>query len=90
MRAVSIGARVQATSAADDFLREIEDGNAANKTKRWLSQNPSALQLQHLKSNGVTVSPMDFSWDKYKAACWLSYLWNKNDIDRMVEEINYE
>lgn len=87
LRAVSIGARVQATSAADDFLREIEDSSAANKTKRWLSQTPSALQVQHLKSNGVTVSPMDFSWDKYKAACWLSYLWNKNDIDKMVREI---
>jgi len=80
---------VQATSAADDFLREIEDSSAANKTKRWLSQTPSALQVQHLKSNGVTVSPMDFSWDKYKAACWLSYLWNKNDIDKMVREIGY-
>jgi len=89
LRAVSIGARVQATSAADDFLREIEDSSAANKTKRWLSQTPSALQVQHLKSNGVTVSPMDFSWDKYKAACWLSYLWNKNDIDKMVREIGY-
>jgi len=32
---------------------------------------------------------MDFSWDKYKAACWLSYLWNKNDIDKMVREIGY-
>jgi len=90
LRAVSIGARVQATSAADDFLREIEDGNAANKTKRWLSQSPSPLQVKHLKSNGVNVSPMDFSWDKYRAACWLSYLWNKDDIDEMVEEINHE
>ena len=90
LRAVSIGARVQATSAADDFLREIEDSSAANKTKRWLSQSPSPLQVKHLRSNGVDVGPMDFSWDKYRAACWLSYLWNKNDIDEMVEEINYE
>jgi superfamily II DNA or RNA helicase len=90
LRAVSIGARVQATSAADDFLREIEDSSAANKTKRWLSQSPSPLQVKHLKSNGVDVGPMDFSWDKYRAACWLSYLWNKNDIDTMVEGIGDE
>ena len=90
LRAVSIGARVQATSAADDFLREIEDSSAANKTKRWLSQSPSPLQVKHLRSNGVDVGPMDFSWDKYRAACWLSYLWNKNDIDTMVEGIGDE
>ena len=87
---MSIGARVQATSAADDFLREIEDSSAANKTKRWLSQSPSPLQVKHLRSNGVDVGPMDFSWDKYRAACWLSYLWNKNDIDTMVEGIGDE
>ena len=31
-------------SAADDFLREIEDSNAANKTKRWLNNRATDKQ----------------------------------------------
>ena len=87
VRVVAIGGRMQATAAADDFLREIEDGDAAAKTKRWLNNPPSAKQKEHLARYGVNVSPMDFSWDKYKAACWLSYLWNRQAIDMKVSEV---
>ena len=90
MRPVAIGGKVQAMSAADDFMREIEDSSGANKSKRWLNERATDKQLALLKRNGVEVFAFDFSWTKYKAACWLSYLWNKDDIDEMVEEINHE
>ena len=85
-RVVSIGEKVQAMAAGDDFLREIEDSNAANKTKRWLNQPASAKQKEHLAANGVNINMMDFSWTKYKAACCLSYYWNRDSVDRLIAD----
>lgn len=87
VRVVSVGGKTQATAAADDFLREIEEGDAARKTKRWLNNPPSEKQKEHLARHGVNISPMDFSWDKYKAACWLNYLWNRAAIDSKINEM---
>jgi hypothetical protein len=86
---VSVGTKRQATAAADDFLREIEDSSGANKTKRWLSQPPSDKQKEHLARHGVMVGAMNYSWDRYKAACWLSYLWNKTAIDATINKMGY-
>jgi len=85
-RIVSIGEKVQAMSAADDFLREIEDSNAANKSKRWLNQAATPKQKQLLRNNGVQVSEMDFSWTKYKAACCLGYYFNRTQIDSLITD----
>ena len=85
-RIVSIGEKVQAMSAADDFLREIEDSTAANKSKRWLNQAATPKQKQLLRNNGVQVSEMDFSWTKYKAACCLGYYFNRTQIDRLIAD----
>jgi superfamily II DNA or RNA helicase len=87
VRSVAIGGKVQAMSAADDFMREIEDSNAANKSKRWLNERATDKQRDALRRGGVQISAMDFSWTKYKAACWLNYLWNKEQIDAAVERI---
>jgi len=87
VRSVAIGGKVQAMSAADDFMREIEDSAAANKSKRWLNERATDKQRDALRRGGVQVSAMDFSWTKYKAACWLNYLWNKEQIDAAVERI---
>lgn len=87
VRSVAIGGKVQAMSAADDFMREIEDSSGANKSKRWLNERATDKQRDALRRGGVQVSAMDFSWTKYKAACWLNYLWNKEQIDAAVERI---
>ena len=87
VRSVAIGGKVQAMSAADDFMREIEDSSGANKSKRWLNERATDKQRNALRRGGVQVSEMDFSWTKYKAACWLNYLWNKEQIDAAVERI---
>ena len=87
VRSVAIGGKVQAMSAADDFMREIEDSSGANKSKRWLNERATDKQRDALRRGGVQVNAMDFSWTKYKAACWLNYLWNKEQIDAAVERI---
>ena len=85
IKVLAVGDGVQATAAADDFLREIEDGNAAKKTKRWLDQRLTDKQRVHLATQGIDVDPFDFSWTKYRAACMLSFLWNKRTIETTVE-----
>ena len=85
-RVVSIGEKVQAMAAADDFLREVEDSNAANKSKRWLNQAATPKQKELLRKNGLQVSEMDFSWTKYKAACCLGYYFNRDQIDRLIAD----
>ena len=78
VRTVAIGDKINAMRAADDFLREIEDDSAANKTKRWLNQKASAKQIQLLRDAGVEVNVMDFSWTKYRASCALGFLWTEH------------
>ena len=82
LRTVSIGGKVQAMSAADDFLREIEDSNAATKSKRWLNQPASPKQKDLLSKYGFEISPMDFSWTKYRAACTINFCFNKDGLEK--------
>ena len=84
---VSIGTKQQAIASADDFLREIEDGNSAKKGKRWLNERISDKQKEMLARSGVIISGFDFSWTKYRGACYLNYLWNKNRIDSMINNV---
>ena len=84
LKVLAVGGGVQCTAAADDFLREIEDGNAAKKTKRWLDQRLTDKQRAHLATQGINIEAFDFSWTKYRAACMLSFLWNKFVIEQAV------
>ncbi len=86
LRVLAVGGSAQATAAADDFLREIEDSGAAKKTKRWLDQRATEKQIEHLRKQGIEVGFMDFSWTKYKAACMLRFLWNRGTIEYAVEK----
>jgi hypothetical protein len=87
LRIISVGTKEQAIASADDFLRGVEDSDGSKKGKRWLNQGVTMRQKDALASLGQFIRPMDFSWNKYKAACWLNYLWNKKDID--VKILNY-
>ena len=40
-----------------------------------------------LNKQGIEVSGFDFSWTKYRAACYLNYLWNKDIIDSMIKNV---
>ena len=84
VRVISVGTKEQTIASADDFLRGIEDSDGAKKGKRWLGQAVSPKQREALARHNVFIRPMDFSWNKYKAACWLNYLWNKKAIDDKI------
>jgi hypothetical protein len=86
-RVISIGTKRQVMAAADDFMRQNESGDTANKTKRWLNDSPSQKQRDLLAQHGVVVSALDFSWTKYRAACMLNYVWNKRFVDNIVYNI---
>jgi hypothetical protein len=49
-----------------------------------LNQAVTFKQKDALARHNVFIRPMDFSWNKYKAACWLNYLWNKKEIDDKI------
>ena len=87
VRLVSVGTLRQAMAAADDFLRTNEDGDSAKKTKRWLNDRVSEKQRDMLNRYGIHVGALDFSWTKYKAACMLNYVWNKQYIDGIIQNI---
>jgi hypothetical protein len=87
LRMVSIGTKQQAIASADDFLREIEDSNSAKKGRRWLNERISDKQKEMLARSGIIISGFDFSWTKYRAACYLNYLWNKSKIDSMIQNV---
>lgn len=87
VRAVSIGTKAQAIAAADDFLRRIEESDAAKKSRRWLDERVTTKQRAILLQHGITVPGMDFSWTKYKAACMISYVWNKQVVDNIVSKV---
>ena len=84
LRVVGVGTKEQALASADDFLRQIEDSDGAKKGKRWLNQAMTDRQREALARENKIVSQLDLSFSKYKAACWLNYLWNKKEIDGRV------
>ena len=81
---MGVGTKEQALASADDFLRQIEDSDGAKKGKRWLNQAMTDRQREALARENKIVSQLDLSFSKYKAACWLNYLWNKKEIDGRV------
>jgi len=90
VRLISVGTTRQVMAAADDFLRTNEDSTSAQKTKRWLNDRASEKQRTQLNKRGVHVGAFDFSWTKYKAACMLNYVWNKQFIDNIVNNVIQE
>ena len=87
VRLISVGSKRQVMAAADDYMRQHETGDSAKKTKRWLNDPVSDKQRSALSRQGVNVSPIDFSWTKYRAACMLNYAWNKQFVDNIVYNV---
>jgi DNA repair protein RadD len=83
MRRLSVGMKLPALSMADDFLRMNEDSDAAKKSKRWMTDQPSAGQLELLAREGVNMKH-DFNLNKYEASCLLNFLWHQ---DRITKEV---
>jgi hypothetical protein len=72
--------RAVALAAADDFLREHGDKDAARKTKRWLTEPASEKQLAQLGIGGT----VNFGLTKYLASVQMTWRFNERDIKRIV------
>ena len=69
------------------FYEQMRIAPAPRKTKRWLNDRVSEKQRAQLNRHGVHVGAFDFSWTKYKAACMLNYVWNRQFIDNLVNNV---
>ncbi|MCE5333462.1 MAG: hypothetical protein LLG06_02625, partial [Desulfobacteraceae bacterium] len=81
VRKILIGDRTRALAAADDFLREMETGDSASKSRRWLRDPATEKQKELLRQVGYQIDPLDFSFTKYSSNCHLNFQWNR----RMIE-----
>lgn len=76
-------ARMQAMSAADDFLRNYEDSKAATKSKRWLNDPATDKQKEILNKFGYDTGGV-FGFTKYTAAAHANFNFNKYAIERAL------
>ena len=72
--------KLQALASADDFLREHGNKDAAQKTKRWLSQPATDKQLSMLGLAGGMI----FGMTKYLACCLITWKLNEPRIQRAI------
>ena len=66
-----VGEKLHALAIANDFMCKHEQGDSANKTKRWLNARPSTKQMQILGERHL----FDFSLTKYKATALIKWKW---------------
>jgi DNA repair protein RadD len=84
VKKILIGDRTRALAAADDFLREVETGNSAHKSKRWLRDQATDRQKELLRQCGYQIDSFDFSFTKYSAAAHLNFFWNRRLIEAAI------
>jgi hypothetical protein len=76
--------RMQAMSAADDFLRNYETDGSAKKSKRWLDDPATDKQIEVLGKFGYDVAHRPPWFTKYVAACHANFNFNKRLIERAL------
>lgn len=78
---LAVTGRLQAMSAADDFLRNYETSTTAKKSKRWLDDPATVKQLEILSKFGYGVGGALPGYTKYGAACHANFHFNKRLIE---------
>lgn len=81
LRTLQVGSRLLCMSAADDFLREHETEDAANKNARWLDQPATPRQLELLAGFGY---PIGDGWTKYAASCHANFQFARASIEKAL------
>jgi len=79
-RLLSIGERLVALAAADDWLNSYETDESAYKSKRWLREPPTERQLMHLPPEARA----DLSMTRYQASAFLTFKFNRQAIRSLV------
>ena len=80
-RLLSIGERLVALAAADDWLNEHETDESAHKSRRWLREPPTDRQLAHLQPERRS----DYSLTRYHASALLTFKFNRNTIRYLIQ-----
>jgi superfamily II DNA or RNA helicase len=80
-RLLSIGERMIALAAADDWLNEHETDESAHKSRRWLREPPTERQLAHLQPERRS----DYSLTRYHASALLTFKFNRNTIRYLIQ-----
>lgn len=73
--------RLLSMCAADDFLREHGDAEAAHKAKFWMTSPPTDKQLATLGLTPMTAIGMN----KYQASCLMQWKFTEKAIKRLLE-----
>lgn len=81
---LAVTGRLQAMSAADDFLRNFETSATAKKSRRWLDDSATGKQLEILGKFGYDVAGPMPGFTKYAAACHANFNFNKRLIERAL------
>ncbi|MCA3357139.1 MAG: DEAD/DEAH box helicase [Roseomonas sp.] len=80
-RLLSIGERMVALAAADDWLNEHETDESAHKSRRWLREPPTDRQLAHLPPERRS----DYGLTRYHASALLTFKFNRNTIRYLIQ-----
>lgn len=80
-RLLATGARTVCLAAADDWLNEHESVDAAHKSRRWLSEPPTAKQLRWLPAH----RRRDYGLTRYDASAHLAFQFNRPVIEQLVQ-----
>jgi len=79
-RLLSIGEKLVALAAADDWLNAHETDESAHKSKRWLREPATERQLAHLPPEVRA----DLSLTRYQASALLTFRFNRQAIRSLV------
>jgi hypothetical protein len=79
-RLLSIGERLVALAAADDWLNTYETDESAHKSRRWLREPPTERQLIHLPP----AARADLGMTRYQASALLTFKFNRQAIQHLV------
>lgn len=79
-RLLSIGERLVALAAADDWLNTHESDETAHKSRRWLREPPTERQLAHLPPE----ARLDLGMTRYQASALLTFKFNRRAIRQLV------
>ena len=79
-RLLSIGERLVALAAADDWLNTYETDESAHKSRRWLREPPTERQLIHLPPQARA----DLGMTRYQAWALFTFKFNRLAIQHLV------
>ena len=78
---LTIGQYINCLAAADDWLNQNEDEEAAYKTKTWLLEEPTEKQISILPKN----LKLDFNLTRYEASSHITFEFNKEKIKKLIK-----